>query len=255
MILAQDGYQVSILVQGYPGKTVCHGGLGWCTIALIRKGDIAAIVDTGSFGVRKTLLDRLAACGLGQADVTDVILTHAHYDHSVNWTLFPNARIHIGRDELAWAVAVPPGPLPIPELYMRELEQSAQLRMHSEGEEVIPGMRAYDAPGHTPGHLMFVLDTGERDIVFTGDAIKNRAEMITGRVDSTMNESQSHKSWQRIAEFWGRRPGSILIPGHDMPMVIGDGGKPRYLGQREAAITAWLSDDLETTTLFELTGR
>jgi hypothetical protein len=24
-----DGYEIDILVQGYPGKTVCHGGLGW----------------------------------------------------------------------------------------------------------------------------------------------------------------------------------------------------------------------------------
>jgi hypothetical protein len=26
-----DGYEIDILVQGYPGKTVCHGGLGWST--------------------------------------------------------------------------------------------------------------------------------------------------------------------------------------------------------------------------------
>ena len=30
------GFSIDILVQGYPGKTVCHGGLGWSTVALVR---------------------------------------------------------------------------------------------------------------------------------------------------------------------------------------------------------------------------
>ena len=30
------GYQIDLLVQGYPGKSVCHGSLGWSTIALLR---------------------------------------------------------------------------------------------------------------------------------------------------------------------------------------------------------------------------
>ena len=30
------GFSIDILVQGFPGKTVCHGGLGWSTVALVR---------------------------------------------------------------------------------------------------------------------------------------------------------------------------------------------------------------------------
>ena len=33
-----EDYQLDILVQGYPGKSVCHGGLGWSTIVLLRGG-------------------------------------------------------------------------------------------------------------------------------------------------------------------------------------------------------------------------
>ena len=40
-----DGYEIDILVQGYPGKTVCHGGLGWSTIVLIRGRGRIALVD------------------------------------------------------------------------------------------------------------------------------------------------------------------------------------------------------------------
>ena len=31
-----EGYDIDIVVQGFPGKTVCHGGLGWSTVVLIR---------------------------------------------------------------------------------------------------------------------------------------------------------------------------------------------------------------------------
>jgi len=34
--MADTEYQLDILVQGYPGKSVCHGGLGWSTIVLLR---------------------------------------------------------------------------------------------------------------------------------------------------------------------------------------------------------------------------
>ena len=43
------GYQIDLLVQGYPGKSVCHGSLGWSTIALLRgltKRDIGYIAGT-----------------------------------------------------------------------------------------------------------------------------------------------------------------------------------------------------------------
>ena len=29
-------YAIDVLIQGYPGKSLCHGGLGWSTIALLR---------------------------------------------------------------------------------------------------------------------------------------------------------------------------------------------------------------------------
>src|SRR5215468_7072905 len=82
-----DGYDIDIVVQGYPGKTVCHGGLGWSTIALIRGRGRVALVDTGGFGVRPLLLTRLKERGLKPADVTDLMITHAHHDHMVNWTM------------------------------------------------------------------------------------------------------------------------------------------------------------------------
>lgn len=246
-----DNYDIEIIVQGFPGKSVCHGGMGWSTVVLIRGEGRIALVDTGSFGMRRMLRERLAEHGVKPADVTDVILTHSHHDHSVNFTMFPNARIVIGNDELVWASEQPWGESPVPELYVRELRQWPTLAAANDGDTVFPGMTAHLAPGHTPGCLVYVLHGRERDVVFTGDAAKNRAEMVSRGTDMTYDRAQSAASIESIWRFWQKKPGSVLVPGHDVPMTQMD-GRTDYLGKRDAAVLAWYGDDMETTTIFRL---
>ncbi|MGB7543636.1 MAG: MBL fold metallo-hydrolase [Burkholderiales bacterium] len=247
-----DGYEIDVLIQGFPGRMVCHGGLGWSTVALIRGRGRVALVDVGSFNMRKGIIEQLARRGLKPGDVTDVLLTHSHYDHSLNWIMFRNARIVIGAQELAWSLNEPWGEGPVPELYVRELQGSPNLKTVADAEEVMPGVSAHIAPGHTPGHLVFVLRGADRDAIFTGDAAKNRAELLSRRADATYDSGTSSASIGMIWEFWRRREGSILVPGHDIPMTQ-NGGRPQYLGKREPALKAWFGDDIETTTLIELT--
>jgi glyoxylase-like metal-dependent hydrolase (beta-lactamase superfamily II) len=244
------GYHIDIIVQGYPGRSVCHGGLGWSTIALLRGHGRIALVDVGSFGQRKVVVEQLARRGLEPAAVTDVILTHAHHDHTVNWVMFANAGVAIGADELAWALDQPFS-TPVPELYMRELKASPRLNAVRPGDEVLPGITAYHAPGHTPGHLIFVATGGERDVIFSGDAAKNRVELLTREADMTYDASIARRSIEAIWQHWRRREGNILVPGHDMPMTLDD-GTPKYIAEREAGINAWFGNTLGETTLIEL---
>jgi len=248
----QQDYQLDILVQGYPGKSVCHGGLGWSTIVLLRGHGHVALIDCGTFSHRTNLINGLQRHGLTPDEVTDVILTHSHHDHAINWVLFPRATIWIGAEELAWSVKEPWGQTPVPELYVRELAGSPQVRLLRDGDTVLPGMIARDAPGHTPGHLMFILSGRERDVIFTGDAAKNRVELLTREADMTYDPTVTAKSIENMWTLWRKRPGTLLVPGHDLPMVLED-GKPVFVGKREAAIEAWFDDSLERTTRFALT--
>jgi glyoxylase-like metal-dependent hydrolase (beta-lactamase superfamily II) len=244
-------YEIDIVVHGFPGKSVCHGTLGFSTIVLIRHKERIALVDVGAFGQRDLLISHLAERGLKPADVTDVLLTHSHYDHTINWVLFPNATIVIGRAELDWSVTVPWGETPVPELYVRELKTWPNLRVVEDGDEAFPGITAHMAPGHTPGCLVFKLDAGARDMIFSGDSCKNRTELVSRDTDMTYDAEVSRASIESIWNLWTRKAGSILVPGHDLPMVQ-DNGVTRYLGQREAAIRAWYSDELNETTVFSL---
>jgi glyoxylase-like metal-dependent hydrolase (beta-lactamase superfamily II) len=245
-----EGYDIDIVVQGFPGKSVCHGGLGWSTIALLRGHGRTALIDVGAFSHRQNIVKGLEARGLAPADVSDVVLTHAHWDHSVNWVMFPKAKVHIGAAELAWAVAQPWGHASLPELYLRELDGAASLRRVKAGDELLPRIIALDAPGHTPGHLLLLLEGAEHDVIFTGDAAKNRAEMVSRTADMSMNVEQSQATFDLIWELWRRRPGNVLVPGHDVPMRL-ESGRPVHIEPRcDAGVTAWYGDTLEETKLF-----
>jgi glyoxylase-like metal-dependent hydrolase (beta-lactamase superfamily II) len=137
---------------------------------------------------------------------------------------------------------------------MRELENWPSLHPVASGQECMPGLKAHAAPGHTPGHLVFVLEGEERDAIFTGDAAKNRAELLSRKGEATYDAMTSSASIERIWQLWKRRPGSVLIPGHDLPMTQKE-GRIEYIGKRKAALKAWFGEDLETTTLIELTVR
>ena len=245
-------YQVDVLIQGFPGKSVCHGGLGWSTVTLLRGAGRVVLLDVGAFGVRRELAKQLQNAGVAADEVTDVVLTHAHYDHAVNFTLFPEATVWIGAAELAWAAAQPPGFDPLPELYVRELSESARVRRIEPGDEFLPALHAIAAPGHTPGHLIFLLNGNALPLLFTGDAAKNRAELLSLRVDASADHATSRASLEIIWRHWREVPGTILIPGHDLSMRLDDAGTPHYIGERRAAISAWFSESLASETLIDL---
>lgn len=239
-----------MLVQGYPGKSRGNGGLGWSSVALARSPGHVAVLDTGSFGLRRSLVARLAAAGVSPADVTDVLLTHAHYDHSPNWPIFPAARIHIGTEELDWALSRPIDDPLVPDL--RSLAACPRLRRITQGRDPLPGLSTFLTPGHTPTHLTFLLRGADHDTIFAGDAAKNLAELTEEAADLTMDAAASHRSLQAINALWRQRPGTRLICGHDLTMVLDEAGRPRRLGHREAGISASLGTRLDDTTAFDL---
>src|SRR3954463_9279303 len=184
--IAAARYAVDALVEGFPGKATAHGGLGWSGITLLRGGGRVVLVDTGGFGVRAPLARALADRGIAPADVTDVLLTHVHYDHAVNALLFPDAALWISAADLEWACGREPGFDPVPELYAAALARSPRTRRLDGDGGVLPGVDAIAAPGHTPGCLVYRVASEDRVVLFAGDAVKNRAELLSGEVGMTV---------------------------------------------------------------------
>ncbi len=77
-----------MLFEGYVGDHTA------ATVALIRDGDARIVWDPGMVPSQRVILQPLERLGVAPDDVTDVLLSHHHPDHTMNVGLFPNARVH-----------------------------------------------------------------------------------------------------------------------------------------------------------------
>jgi len=118
---------VHVLAAGYAREDSDGEHVG-STVTLIQDGNGVIIVDPGLVASRSALLAALASHGVAPDDVTDVVFSHHHPDHTVNAALFPAARIH---DH--WAI------------YDGDLWISRE----ADGYAVSPSVRLLATPGHT----------------------------------------------------------------------------------------------------------
>jgi glyoxylase-like metal-dependent hydrolase (beta-lactamase superfamily II) len=167
--------------------------------------------------------------------------------------MFTRAAIHAGGAELDWACSLPEGAPLVPEFSVRALAQSPRLRRIAEGDTVLPGITCFEAPGHSPHHLVFEL-AGAPPTIFSSDVAKNRAELATGRADLTMDAVAHAAAIARLNAAWRRVPGTVLLPGHDLPLVLDADSRPAPQAPRAMTVEAWFGDSLEDATKFDLSG-
>jgi len=138
-IPARGSAEVHVLHEGYVGLEGDDERVSG-TVTLIVDGEAVIVVDPGMVADRGALLAALAAHGPRQEDVTDVVFSHHHPDHTVNAALFQNARIH---DH--WAI------------YQgdRWLDRDAQ------GAVLAPSVRLLRTPGHTSEDISTVASTAD----------------------------------------------------------------------------------------------
>jgi N-acyl homoserine lactone hydrolase len=244
-------YTLDVLIQGFPGKTLYHGGLGWSTVPLIRGHNEVILIDTGSYSYRDPLLERLEQLGLGRDDVTSVVLTHCHWDHICNYPLFPRAKIFVPNNDLEWALDQPVGSWHIPEFHVEKLEADHRVIRVRDGDEFLPELRVVATPGHTPGHLGYVARGERANLIFAGDAAKNQAELMTGKVDMTLDLAASRASIRRLRRLAAQDPANVIVCGHDRLLSL-DEDKVVHLAGLQAAVTARLSQAFEEETIVDL---
>jgi glyoxylase-like metal-dependent hydrolase (beta-lactamase superfamily II) len=150
---------------------------------LIRSGDRVVLVDTGVGAVQLgpfgggRLLDSLAAQGVCPEDVTDVVLTHLHFDH-VGWTtkhgevVFQKAAYRCDRRD--WDHFVGPDPGATKKLSPLE----SRLETWDGSGPLLPGLDTVSAPGHTPGSTVIVVSSGAERAMLLGDVVHCPVELI-----------------------------------------------------------------------------
>ena len=175
---------VFVLNEGYAGLPDDDERVAG-TVTLIADGDAVIVVDPGMVASREALLAALASRGFSGADVTDVVFSHHHPDHTVNAALFPAARIH---DH--WAMYVGD----------RWVDRDA------DGLELSRSVRLLRTPGHTAEDISTVASTAEDVYVCTHAwwMAEGPAEDPLGASDEDLRASR-----EKLLSF-----ATVIIPGH-----------------------------------------
>jgi glyoxylase-like metal-dependent hydrolase (beta-lactamase superfamily II) len=115
------------------------------------------------------LPESLAASHIDPATITDIFISHGHGDHVgglvvSNALRFPNAAIHIqavewsslkSQKDMASLVAV----------------IQAKVVEFQPGADLVPGVKAVDIKGHTPGHSGYLITSGTQSLLYIGDTM------------------------------------------------------------------------------------
>lgn len=156
------------------------------TTLLIENGAQKVLIDSGFADNGPATAGRLAAAlgiaGLKPADVTHVLISHFHGDHIAGLrrkdgsATFPNAEVAV--PEAEWAYWLDDGKMAqAPEALKGNFSavrrvfapMAPSVRRFAWGKEVLPGITAVEASGHTPGHTAFAVTSGNGRLLVLSD--------------------------------------------------------------------------------------
>jgi glyoxylase-like metal-dependent hydrolase (beta-lactamase superfamily II) len=163
------------------------------TCTLLRDGALIAVIDPGLAPSQAAILNPLSTLGLRPEDVTAVILSHHHPDHTINAALFPAAAVH---DH--WAV------------YRGDEWESREC----EGAELSAAVRLIRTPGHSAEDLSTVIGSPDGVVVAT-----HLWWTADGPADDPYAPDREvlRQSRERVL-----RLADLVIPGHGAPFTPTD---------------------------------
>ncbi|PWJ21182.1 MBL fold metallo-hydrolase [Jannaschia seohaensis] len=137
------------------------------TPTVVQSGENTILFDTGlnAGGITAAL----EQAGIAPGDVTHVVITHMHGDHigglmNEGTPTFANAVYVTGQAEYDhWAANPNDG-------FTGNVQPLAEkMSFVGDGEEIAPGITAMDMSGHTPGHMGYMLSSGDKSLLITAD--------------------------------------------------------------------------------------
>jgi glyoxylase-like metal-dependent hydrolase (beta-lactamase superfamily II) len=170
--------------------------------------------------------DALKPLGLRPEDITDVVITHMHWDHADGMDLFPNARIWIQKDELqyyageAWQSKDTHGGIdPEDVLTLVKLNTLGRVGMvNGDAQEILPGVTCYTGGRHTYASQYVGVNTSAGTVVLASDNMylyENLEKHVP--IAATLDPVSNLRAQDRMKQL-AARPG-LIIPGHD-PAVM-----------------------------------
>ena len=224
------GFPLSALVMGTPKDEKTDIAM---VVWLIRGGGRNILFDTGfhreawlkQFPTADYLRPDEAAklAGVKPEDVTDIVISHAHWDHMGGIDLFPKATAWIQKQEFAYYIgdAWQPGgrhggidPEDVKALVQRNTEGRLRL-VDGDDVEILPGIRAYTGARHTFAS-QYIRVEGDPSFVLASDncyLYRNLAEHKASATFSEADQPANIRNQERMSELAGSP--DRVVPGHD----------------------------------------
>jgi glyoxylase-like metal-dependent hydrolase (beta-lactamase superfamily II) len=214
---------------------------------VVRYPDGIALVDTGighfgrpPFEVTGRIDDELRAVGVASEDVSDVVLTHLHADHSGavcrrdGVLRFPNARHHVHPEDWSFFETQRSPDDFTGRFAMSLVEDAGLLDLAGGDHDVGRGLYLLHAPGHTPGHRVVRIDDGNDTLVLTGDLLHTTPQISHPQARSNHDADPDAAARHRAAIVE-----AALVKG--WALGVGHFGRPfgRVAGRSDAP--AWSS--------------
>ena len=200
----------------------------------VKSGERTFVVDTGFNEAMARKRGRnflqcpgegLRKLGIEPGAVTDVVITHLHYDHCGNYDLFPAAKYHIQDREMVFATGryMTHAHMRLPfeaddvVAIVRKLFQD-RLVFHDGDEELAPGLSVHHVGGHSMGLQMVRVRTRRGFVVLASDATHYYANIERGiPYPIVFNAGDVLNGYSRAYRLADSR--EHVIPGHD-PLVL-----------------------------------
>ena len=170
--------------------------------------------------------DALQRVGLMPDDITDVIVTHMHWDHADGMDLFPKARIWIQKDELqyyageAWQARNTHGGIDSDDV-LAAVKLNTQGRVglvNGDAQEILPGVTCYTGGKHTYASQFVGVNTRASVVVLASDNMylyENLEKHVP--IAATLDRESNLRAQDRMKQL-AANP-KFIIPGHD-PAVM-----------------------------------
>lgn len=201
---------------------------------LLRQGERTILVDTGfgdaaaSARGRKLLrcpINALRVLGVDPDAVTEVVITHLHYDHAGNLDKLPAARFHIQADEVAYATGPCMCHAALRHAYSVEdiIElvrkvYSDRVVFHRGDATIAPGVDLLAIGGHTMGLQSLRVRTARGTVILASDAAHYYENILGARPFPIVHDVARMLDGHRRLLAEAGDP-SFLVPGHD-PQVL-----------------------------------
>lgn len=173
----------------------------------------------------RTAAEGVALVGVDPEAVTDVILTHFHYDHAGGVEQFPNATFHAQDAEMAFATGRDMTRRGMSHSFnVRHIQNlvgavfAQRVRFHDGDVDLAPGLSLHHIGGHTRGLQVVRVANQRRTVVLASDATHYYEHVEQGRTFPTVVDVaavlEGYDTLRRLAGV-----GGIIVPGHD-PLVF-----------------------------------